>query len=103
MTNPLQLLNLFHALMGLCVGWFWGSRFGVPIGIAAAVGGAALGLVAGILISEMPGRIRSARARISNNRPLAIVLATSAHLIWLAVGISFWWICLSFFAGELTP
>ncbi len=92
-----ETLGLFHALAGLCVGWVWGALHGVLAGISASLGGCILGFIVGFLITYLPREVNVAAARIGrkNRRLAGALFAVSGHLIWLGLGVAFWWFWVS--------
>jgi hypothetical protein len=87
-----ETLGLFHALAGLCVGWSWGVLHGTLAGIGASTGGCAVGLFVGFLMTHLPREVNVARVRIGRrHRLLGAFFAIAGHLVWLGLGVSFWW------------
>lgn len=87
-----EMLSLFHALAGLCVGWIWGARHGVLAGIGASLGGSAVGFIVGLLMIQLPQAVIVATARIGRrHRLLRALFAIAGHLVWLGLGFTFWW------------
>ena len=92
-----ETLSLFHALAGLCVGWSLTALHGVLAGIGASLGGCAVGFIVGFLMTYLPHEVKvTATARIRrNHRLLSALFATAGHLVWLGLGVTFWWTCVS--------
>jgi len=94
-----EMIWLFHVLGGLCVGWLCGARFGALAGVAASLGGCALGSIVGLLENRLHHRVNAGAARISQRHTrLGETFAVSAHLISLGLGIAFWWIWINYLA-----
>jgi len=92
-----ETVSLFHALAGLCVGWLWGVRQGVLRGIGALLGGCIVGFIVGYLMAHMPQEVHAATTSISRrHRLLGTLLAISGYLVWVGLGVAFWWFCVSF-------
>jgi hypothetical protein len=98
-----QIVISFHGLVGLSIGFAYGNGQGVLVWSSLAAIGCAFGLLAGCLMCWMPGKVRKAADAIRHNRPMAVFFSLSAHLLWLLVAISFWWVCIDIFAACTTP
>jgi|SRR5581483_35248 len=95
--NPIrQMVILFHGLAGLSIGFFTATA-GVWVRAILAAGGCAFGLIAALMMCYMPGMILSAAGTIRHNRGLTVLLSLCAHLVWIGVAVSFWWICIVLF------
>jgi hypothetical protein len=91
-----EILSLFHALAGLCVGWLCGALHGALAGIIAALGGCCAGLIAGFLTTRLPQTVNAATSRICRKHKLmGAFFAISGHLVWISLGAAFWWSWLS--------
>ena len=87
-----ETLSLFHALAGLCVGWSWAVLHGALAGIGASLAGGAVGFIVGFLMTYLPQEVKVATTRIrQKHRLLSVLFATAGHLVWLGLGVSFWW------------
>jgi hypothetical protein len=90
MNHFAEIVVLFHALVGLCVGWVWGSRTSVLGGISMCVVGCAMGLVSGFLISCVPRACGLVGANLTAKfRLLALMLVASG----LTAAVAFWVAC----------
>jgi hypothetical protein len=94
MTPFSQFIIIFHALMGMSVGFFAATTAGWPARVALLAAGCAFGILTGVMICYTPRKIRSAAKTIRHNPLLAVLLSTFAHLVWIGVAVSFWWICI---------
>jgi hypothetical protein len=87
-----EALNLFHALAGLCVAWSWTALHGILAGIGASLGGCAIGFTVGFLITHLPKELNVTTKRIRpKHRLLCVLFAIVGHLVWLGLGVAFWW------------
>lgn len=87
-----ETLSLFHALAGLCVGWSWTALHGVLAGMGASLGGCAVGFIVGFLVTYLPKEVNVATRRIRpKHRLLSALVAIVGHLVWLGLGVAFWW------------
>jgi hypothetical protein len=87
-----ETLSLFHALAGLCVGWSWTALHGVLAGIGASLGWCAVGFIVGFLMTYLPKEVHVATTRIRpKHRLLSALFAIVGHLVWLGLGVAFWW------------
>lgn len=60
-------------------------------------GGAVVGLITGFLVGYMPEQVSLTTAKISRKHRLrAALFAVFGYLVWLGLGIAFWWVCLKF-------
>jgi NhaP-type Na+/H+ or K+/H+ antiporter len=90
--KPADLICLFHALAGMCIGWMSGARTGTLMALLLACGGLAAGLITGFLLGRLPRAIRITRGEVPpKHRMFAAVLGFSS----VALGAVFWWTCLS--------
>ena len=87
-----ETLSLFHALAGLCVGWSWAVLHGALAGIGASLAGGTVGFIVGFLMTYLPPEVEVATTRIrQKHRLLSALFATAGHLVWLGLGVAFWW------------
>jgi hypothetical protein len=95
-----QLIILFHALIGLSIGFFAGTTAGLPTLVAFSLGGCALGMLAGLVTCYLPRMIRSAAKIVPRNPVLALLVLICAHLVWAIITVPFWWLCIDLFTGS---
>ena len=91
-----EMLSLFYALAGLCVGLLWGLRYGAMAGFGLSLAGCVIGFITGSLVGHLPQEVNLATVKLSHKGHLVgSLFAVSGYLAWLGVSIAFWWVCLS--------
>lgn len=91
-----EMLILFHTLAGLCVGLAWGAPQSVMAGIGGLVIGSTIGLIIGFLMTQLPRQANMATSRIGQkHRLLGMLVSMLGHLVWVGLGVAFWWFWVS--------
>ena len=90
--KPADLICLFHALTGMCIGWMCGARTATLTALLLACGGLVAGLITDFLVGRLPRAIRMARVKVPRKHRL---FAAMFGFSGVALGAIFWWTCLS--------
>ena len=91
-----DLICLFHALAGMCLGWMAGFRTNALHGVSFAVLGLLAGLLTGFLLGRLPKSVPLVFGNLSQKYRL---FAVGFSVIAVLAGVLFWWTCLNSVTG----